>query len=374
LTLPNPSDIARAEADRIVKNRAVALEEGIERVLYNSPAVDRESLLEGLEAFHDERMRRIPSAAKYPESPAWVEHIIAVDREVKKLANLSNLQMAILRSLGNYLCFRGFVAAKPVLVEKCRVAYIPESEVGQIHIKNVDDPATYWKGDKAAPAALPAADSLVDDGTGSGMHIDDEPEEIFPLRPRDMLRHYASDVPGGVQFYKRYQFFFGGLNTVLQDRQKRSVAIEKCSFNFIEVFEPGPDGISHCSGMACRDPNSPQGKYQRAKRDQYLERFSQSEDGPENTFWKACDRAEQMLAKGLKNLGKPAKLEPLFKLFRTPWPQGLNKDGAKMHPDQPVIEYTLITHASLIDQKKYIRWQRDPKTLKMPEKAEEFQF
>jgi hypothetical protein len=373
MKLPNPLDVARHEANRIAANREESLEAGLKRVLENSPWVDPQSLIGGLEEFHRERMSRVPSAATYPESKPWVEHILAVDREVKRLANLNDREMAIVRSLGNYLCFRGFVSARPVMAEKCRVAYLPESDVGQVHIKNVDDPATHWKL-QSAPTSLPGNENIVDDGTGSGLHIDDEPDEIFPLHARQMMPHYADDVPGAIAFFTRYKYFWGGCNTVLQDRQKRSTAIEKCSVNFIEVFHPGADGISHCSGMACRDPNSPQGRYQREKREQYLDRFDQSPDGPEQTFWNACDRAEQMLDRGLKNLGKPPKLEPLLKMFCTPWPDGLSKDGVRFHPEASVVEYTLITHAMLIDQKKYIRWQRDDKTLKMPTEPETFQF
>ena len=66
--------------------------------------------------------------------------------------------------------------------------------------------------------------------------------------------------------------------------------------------------------MACRDANSPQAKYQKEKRDWYLAKFGQPTDGPDQTFWDACDRAETMLADGLKKLGKPASLDKLVKL------------------------------------------------------------
>jgi len=77
---------------------------------------------------------------------------------------------------------------------------------------------------------------------------------------------------------------------------------------------------------------------------------------------------------GLKKLGKPASLDKLVTLFRTPWPDGLSKEGAKLHRQQSVNEYTLITHLSLLDKGQYIRWQRDPKTLKMPKNPETYQF
>jgi hypothetical protein len=386
--------VARQQAEQFRTNREYLLEAPLARVLNDSPFVDRESLLAGLVDFHRERMARVPSATKYPEMKPWVEHVVAVDREFRRLAGLTDSEMALHRSLGHYLTFRGFVnarpsaggagaaggsgrvpAAPPVQVERCRIVYLPDSDHGQMHIKNVDDPCTHWKELQPPPKEMPWGNpNVVQDGVGSGLHIDDEPEEIFPIDARSMMPHHADDVPGAVEFLTRYKPFWGGGNLVIRDRQKRSAAFEKCSYNFIEVFHPGPNGASHCSGMACRDPHSPQGKYQRAKRQQYLTLFGQPADGPDQAFWDACDRAERKLADGVQKLGRPAKSDQLIKLFTTPWPEGLNKAGAKLHPMMTVAEYTLLIHCGFLDEKRYLRWQRDPVTLEMQKQPDVYQF
>lgn len=381
LNLPDPSSVARQQAEQIKADRAMALEVPLARVLADAPFVDRDSLLAGLEQFHKERMANVPSKSKYPEAQPWVDHALAVDRELKHLANLTDRDMAMLRSLHHYLMFRGFAAAQPsnggsgraplVMAEKCRVLFCPQTDRGAMHIKNVDDPATHWKKDRCKPTASPWKNGLVIDGVGSGLHIDDEPEEIFPINALQMVHHYTDEVPGAVEFLTRYKSFWGGANEVMRDRQKRSVAIEKCSYNHIEFFHPAPgNGQSHCSGMVCRDPNSPQGKYQRAKRNQYLEKFGQPKDGPDQVFWDACDVAERKLDEGMKKLGAKPKVDDIFKLFLTPWPQGLNKAGAKLHPNQAVEEYTLVTHATLLEEGTYYRWQREDGTLEMPGEPE----
>lgn len=372
--LPNPREEAQRQADSLRDYPASHFQAHLKRILMDAPFVDADALVAGLEEFHQERMERIPSAAEYPESPAWVAHILAVDREFQQITGLSNREMALHRSLGAFLTFRGYAAARPVTAEKCRVAYLPESERGQIHIKNVDDPATCWKAVEPVPDFLTGAEDLSEDGSGSGLHLDDEPEEIFPLDVRAMRSYYANDVPGAIEFYARYKFFWGGGNVVIHDREKRSAAIEKCSHNFIEVFHPGPDGRSHCSGMVCRDPNSPQGRYQREKRQQYLRAFGLPDDGPDQLFWDACDRAERMLAECLESLAEEPKLDDVLKVFCTPWPEGLRKDGLKVHPDQADTEYTLVTRCSLIDEKKLLRWQRDPESLRMPAEPETIEF
>jgi len=159
--LPDPKEVARAEAERILANPRQHLQGPVERALEDCSFVDGESLLAGVESFHRERMERIPSSTKYPESPPWVEHVLAVDRELQSAAGLSDREMASYRSLGDYLKFRGYANARPATVEKCRIVYLPESDRGQLHIKNVDDPITFWK-----PNPNPGAGASVPKGAG----------------------------------------------------------------------------------------------------------------------------------------------------------------------------------------------------------------
>jgi hypothetical protein len=52
----------------------------------------------------------------------------------------------------------------------------------------------------------------------------------------------------------------------------------------------------------------------------------------------------------------------------------LCKDGAKLHPDQQVREYTLQHYAVFWDRKEMRRLQRDPETGRMPEACEAYRF
>ncbi|MCX5658770.1 MAG: hypothetical protein NTW19_03500 [Planctomycetota bacterium] len=364
LQLPDPVQAARDEAERINANRAQFLEFPIDRVLTDAPWVKRQDLTAGLADFHRERMAKIPSKAAYPEAAPWIESALARDRELKAQAKLSDEEMAVFRSLVPYITFRGFKQAglalkpRPATDEKCRSAYIPDTDRGEVAIKNVDDPLTHWKPD---PKPLSGAGPLPDlrsDGVGNGLHMDDEPDELFPIPVMSMLRHHANDVPSAVQFLTRYRKFWGGSNLLLHDKQKRSAAVEKCSYSHIEVFHPGPDGRSHISGMTCRDANSPQGKFQASQRRKYVDLFKLPLDGPDMTFWAGCAKFEAKLSAGLAALGPRPRWDDLLKLFITRWPEGLNKYGLRLHPNQGLVGYTLIIHASLITERKSLRWQR----------------
>lgn len=357
--LPDPIAEARAEARSIANNRKQVIEGPVERFFADCHFVDQQSALEGIDQFYRERMQRVPSIEKYPESKPWVDYRIALDRELQAASGLSDHELAVYRCMDAFTRYRGLMQARPAQTEKCRIVYLPDSDRGEVHIKNVDDPSTFWvpgPPQKPKPYDRP---KLTMDGVGNGLHIEDEPEEIFPIDAREMVSHYADDTPGAVEFLTRYCPFWGGCNVVVEDDQKRSVAIEKASVNFIEVFEPGPDGRSHCSGMVTRDPKSPQGKYQREKRKQFLDRFDLPHDGSDATFWAVCDKAEQMLAEGVAALGEPASFDKLVELFITPWPNGLCKTGTLFHPDQAYAEYTLVSHLTLYTERKYMRWQRD---------------
>lgn len=354
--IPDPLTEAKQEV-AVRPNLAHFIDLMLDRVFKDDKFIDPDSFLEGIEEFHQERMAKIPSRARYPEAQPWVDFVLARDRHLRELTGLSGRQMAIHRSLGDYRCFRGTLRARPKLVEKCRVVYLPETNRGQLHIKNVDDPAIEWKPDPNPPRVW--QEELVMDGVGSGLHIDDEPDEIFPLPVHQMVRTHCNDVPAAVDFFTRYSKFWSGGNYVVRDKQKRSVAIEKASRNFIEVFPPDPTGGSHVSGMVCRDPQSPQGRYVTAKRQQFLDKFKVPKDCLENAFWGACDRAEQKLAGVLNKPGRRT-VEEILTLFTTPWPEGLNKTGMAMHPSQTAnFEYTLVTLARLLDEAKTYRWQRD---------------
>lgn len=354
--LQDPIITAKQEAELLKQYSEAVFNGAIDRVLRDCPFIDGPTLMSGLLAFHRERMLKIPSVEKYPEVQPWVDYVLSVDHELLALTGLSDERMAVYRSLGAYLTFRGYAHAKPKQAEKCRVLFVPETDRGALHGKNVDDPITYYKPNPK-PEYSCAEIPLVWDGVGSGLHIDDEPEEIFPLPFRDMCFTYCDDVPGAVDFLTRYKYFWGGQNVVLFDRKMRSAAIEKTSYNFIEVFNPGPHGESHVSGMVSRDPNSPQGKYVKAKRSQYLKMFGQPETGLDQVFWNACDTAEQMLADFISKPGQ-VKIQDVITLFTTPWPKGLNKPGIKLVPNQEVVEYTLITYLALLDERKYFCWQR----------------
>jgi len=390
LAIPDAATIARDIIAR-ASNREQYVDGPVDRVMADAPWADRDILFSGLTAFHRERLDRIPSAEKFPEATPWVERRLAVERELIA-AGLSEWDRAVLTDGGAYLAFRGYRLAaqhlKPVtgphgpsLPEKCRIAYIPDTDEGKLFIMNADDPATFWTKDRT-PASIDSGvgssfwHPLQAHGVGSGMHLDTEPEEIFSVPAWEMYPFFCHDLPSVVEFLTRYGQFWSGCNIIIHDRAGESVAIEKCSRGYTEVFYPVADGRSHVSGMVCRDPNSPQGKHQRAMREEYVRMTGQTWDTEATVdvaFWEVCDLAHRILADFLNQSGH-LTVKAVTDLFTTPFPRGLRKTGAKFHPNQGYLEYTLITYLALLDKRKVVRFQcDDPPDMAWPAQPEVYQ-
>ncbi|HON05759.1 MAG TPA: hypothetical protein PLB98_05245 [bacterium] len=369
IKMPDPLKDAEEEAERIKADRHYYLRSGIERIILDAPWVDEKELILEVGKYYKEAISCTPSFAKYPEATKWVDYVIRKDRELMNLADLTEQEIAVLRSTHDYLTFRGYrdfgIKRKKISEEKCRIAFLPETDMGPMHIKNVDDPITYWKPLPALPARARISEAwwyhkkFVIDGVGSGLHIDDEPDDIFPLPVLKMVEMYADNTDSVVDFLRKYSSFWGSCNVLIYDRKYKVIAIEKCSRNYFEVFPVDKSaGFGHVSGMVCRNPDSPQAKYQKEKRNQYLNLFNLPEDGPDALFWNICYKFEIMLRETLRNLGRNPRAEDVIKLFTTKFPDGLRKDGLKIHPDQGAIGYTLITNCTFLEKKLYYRWQR----------------
>lgn len=366
---------AKSYADFVLKWDAMNPEVALDRVVVDSPMLDKKAVRAGAVKFHKERMKAIPDAVKYPESKPWVEYVLTYEKEFQAATGFNETEMALSRSLSEYLCFRGFrecAAGKKktgkgtglAMSEKCRVVFDPNTDRGTLHAKNVDDPITHFKKSKVKPGFSPkgARRALLMDGTGSGLHLDVEPkEELFPLPMLRMCSYYNDTTPGALEFIQRYGKFWSGANIVVMDAENRSATVEKCARNYIEILHPDFTGRSHCSGMAVRNQDSPLAKHQRAMRAEYLSIFglpNNPKETPDVAFWDACDVAERMLDWYMKKPGQ-ITVEEYEQLLTRPFPHGLRKVGKMLHPKQSVAEYTLVTLLELWDERVYIRYQAD---------------
>jgi len=376
---PDPAAAARAEAERINANRHLALTARMEHILADATRLDRAELLSGLAGYHQEAMSRTPSSTRYPEAKPWVEYTLTYERELRRQADLNEWEIAVLMSLDPYLMFRGFkgmaLKRQPV-IERCRAAFLPETDEGPLLIKNAEGDLVIWQPEPPLPASADRGEfwwervDWVIEPAACGMHFDDEPEEIFPLPVFTMAAEHAATTPEVVEFLQRYAPFWGAENILIVDRQLRAMAIEKTSRNFFEPYAPDGNGRCYASGMCCRDYATPQGKHVREKRDEYCRLFNLPDDVVDRAFWKLCDDLETMLADGLAALPATPPAREVCALFATPYPTGLCYDNYICHPDQAFGANTVVTYATTPNAGRYYRWQRSLDGKTWPKEAE----
>jgi len=372
-TPPDPRADAKVEADELNANRDLLLYLPVRQVLEHCDWLDGPTLVAAVTEYHACRMACIPDPAAYPDSPAWVEYVRQRDSALLELTGMEPRDLAIHRSLAAYMTFRGHGGRPDDLGEHCRIAYLPDTDRGEMHIKNVDDVIDRWTPAGDMPATLPNADELVWDDVASGLHLDDEPADLFPLPIRRMCLTMFNDVPSATQFLSRYSPFWGACNVILHDRRHRSVMIEKCSRNHIQIHSPDASGRSYVSGMVCRNRHSPIGQYQRDKRRAYLRLFDLPDNGADATYWRICEEMDHMLADVICTPG-PVHFDDVIEVFINAWPDGLNKAGAKVHREQKIDEYTVMTHLTLLTERRYMRWQRSKDGKHFPEKPESARY
>lgn len=379
---PDPVAAARAEAERIAANRHLALTARMEHILADSTRLDRTELLSGLTAYHQEAMSRPPSAARYPEAQPWVEYTLAYAQELRRQAELNDWEIAVLMSLEPYLMFRGFkaMAVKWQPVERCRAAFLPDTDEGPLIIKNDEGDLVIWQQGPPLPSKAGRdafwwehVDWMIEPAA-CGMHFDDEPEEIFPLPVFTMVAEHAATTPEVVAFLERYAPFWGAENILVVDKQFRVMAIEKTSRNFFEPYAPDAKGRCYVSGMSCRDYTTPQGKHVQNKRNEYCHLFGLPDDVVDRAFWKLCDDLEAMLKNGLAGMPAKVKASEVCALFATPYPNGLAYDNYFCHPDQAFGANTVVTYATAPEAGRYYRWQRSADGTTWPREAEVCRF
>ncbi len=357
----DPYKDAYEEFKILKSNRDYYLKLTFERVISENPYLEKKELIEDVKNYYLESLERIPSYEKYPESKEWVDYVLKKDKLLMELANLTLEEIAIYRSLNSYLQFRGyrkFGLKKSKFYEKCRVAFIRETDFGPMHIKNIDDPIDYWNPYPKLPEKMPLSEvwweklPFIIDSVGSGLHIDDEPKEIFPLPIFKMVYKYAYDIGSCVDFLKKYSIFWGSCNIIIFDLKCNFCVIEKCSRNFIDIYPDNKSNFGYISGMVCRDKDSPQAKYQREKRIEYLKLFNFSNDALDVLFWELCEMLDKKLKEGIESLGNKPSSEEVINLFISPYPKGLRKFNLKQFND-----WTLYTQCTFFEKKILKRWQ-----------------
>jgi hypothetical protein len=334
----------------------------------------KEKVVAEVLAYHRERLDAVPDLTRYPELRGYRDLLVeehrgmrdaGADDETISLAATLNFwrDTRLLQQTG-----RGWHA--PVMPEKCRVVYVPETDEGVLHAKNVDDPLTYWKPRPPYPqgAPWPWTHPLMFDGVGSGLHVDEIPPEIFPVGVLELCKEHCTTVDAATDFLARYNYFWSSQNLLIHDQHGNSMAFEKTRCR-VATRKPNVKGVNFINGMGALDPGIRD--HQRRMRAQYLEQTGQGPDTLESRYFAFCEKKWENMARLVERLPADPGLDDVTSLMEQRDPSGpMCLTGQKVHPDEPAPGCTLVMDVWFMDKKKLHRrqWRGDtPAYLDTPE-------
>ena len=313
--------------------------------------------------FHRERLDALPDLALYPELRGMREMLLEEERGMRD-GGLSGEVIALYRTLDFWRSTRllqetGRAVFVQPMPEQCRVLYVPRSDRGALHFKNVDDPITYWQPlPPIEPgAAWPWANPLVFDGVGSGLHLDEIPDEIFPADAVKMARERCEALEEAREFLLRYNHFWSGQNLLVHDHEGDSIAFEKTRCR-VALRGPNEQGINFITGMGALDPGI--AAFQRQQRDKYLEQSGQSCDTPDGRFFELSENTWRNMARYVDELALNPTWDNAKQLMEQRDQSGpMCLTGEKCHPNENEADlgYTLWMDMFEMDSKKLHRRQ-----------------
>jgi len=378
------SKLSKAYARGIEKGRQLRLSDdaGIARRYWHDAARclakmlgwPKEKLVAEVRQYHQERLDAVPDFTRYPELRGYRDLLMEEHRGMRD-AGADDDAIALSRTLHFWRdtrllqqTGRGWHA--PVMPEKCRVLYVPETEDGAIHAKNVDDPLTYWKPRAPYPknAAWPWTHPLRFDGVGSGLHVDEIPLEIFPVNPHELCLEHCTTVEAATEFMVRYNYFWSSQNLLIHDHHGNSMAFEKTRCR-VATRKPNAKGINFINGMGALDPEICE--HQRRMRAKHLEQTGQGPDSIEARYFQFCEKKWENMTRYVEQLTQDPTVEGVRSLMEQRDPGGpMCLTGKKVHPDEKVTACTLVMDLWFMDKKKLHRrqWRGDmPAYLDRPE-------
>jgi len=339
-----------------------------------------EKLVSQVVAFHRERLDAVPDLTRYPELRGYRDRLQAQE-DGMRAGGVSDEMIALSKSFNFWRDTRlveesGYVWSVSAIphaatTEKCRVLYMADSDRGALRLKNVDDPLTYWQTQPPIRHCSPWPEKhpLSFDGVGSGLFLDEAPQEIFPVNAHELCREHCTTLDEATEFMVRYNYFWEGQNLIIHDENGNSMAFEKTRCR-VAVRKPNAQGINFITGMGALDPEI--AAFQKSCRQRYLDQTGQGwDDSPEGLFFTLSENTWKNMARYVDELSLSPTWNNAQQLMEQRDRSGpMCLTGEKLHPDETVTGCTLIMNYLELDNRKLHRrqWRGDiPAYLDTPE-------
>lgn len=245
-----------------------------------------------------------------------------------------------------------YVAAAPP-PSQCTSVFIRDSEEGPLSGRNVDDLRRSFDtfeppGPDEGPDGEPLQGITMLGAVSSAVLCDDEPEDIFPVEPLDLLPPDLTDLDEFVSFMERYKDFWGPHNSIWVNPDYDSVSLEKANCRMgVRRAINGASAVTACSYLT---PEMNRFHKDRAKAS--IEARGLTADCADQVYWDGCEvRYHRLLQLVAEEVERGPTLDGVLRIMLdhdVPFPDRICLAGEEFHPDALDSNWTLTSNASVL--------------------------
>lgn len=318
------------------------------------PDVSGDEITRLLQVENRKRLDAMPPVDKYPELRGMRELIEASWRGIQDGAQLDDTQLAS-------HCGASFYLHRYLSNNKkatgCTYVYFPTSDYGPILANNLDALPDH----PLLPPEWPAiSEHLIIGGVSSGVYLDEESPEIFPVPVLKMVARYCRTTDEAVEMLQRYNHFWGPTNLIIIDHNQRVAMVEKTACRMAVRFSP--DGFAFITAMTQEDPELQ--AYVADRRTASLQARNLPDLCDDTVYWAAQDKRRVLMNELLEEARQNPTLESLQAMiqFRDAERGNVASNGEPVRPGAPdsyAFEHTIKTQIWLLEEGKAQWWAYD---------------
>ena len=336
------------------------IEDGVKGIYAAYPLTAGLDVLQEIYKLDCERMANPPDSYKYPETKGLPDLVREERRGFQETTGCSDVEMAYNFSWHFYYSRRINTRYIGVLqpMAECSAAFLPNStEGGPLYGRNWDGGDTPWARKYFMEPPREAADGsrvLWTKGVSCSVMLDEEPDEIFPVDPFDLM---PADCTGSAQaaadFLYRYREFWGPTNCIVVDTNHDSVAIEKANVRM--GIRPSVNGASCVTALSFMDPEMKAYKLERDKAS-IAARGWTLEEAIDWKYWRGCDKRYERLVSLINDAStRPSSLQDMANIMTdhaVPFEDGcICLEGKSVSPEigPDRAEWTVVSHSEVLE-------------------------
>lgn len=300
-----------------------------------------------------ERMANPPNYTRFPEARGWPDLVVAERQGFRDGSGCGDLEIAFKYTwfwmIGARFNSR-YIGNAPGTAN-CTAVFIRDSvEGGPLYGRNWD-----VLNDKYADVEVPrrgpdGKPRVFVKGVSCATMCDEEPQEIFPLTPWDVMPWDCRKLPDVMEFLKRYCEFSSGCNGIIVDEELNSVAFEKSNCRM--AFRHTHNGTAAVTACAQLIPEMKEFREKCHRKSLELRGFD--EGSPDWQYWSGAElRYKRLLQLVDEAAARGATLRDMGSIVTdhaVPHPAHVCVAGESCHPElvEGEAEWTMRSRAAVL--------------------------